>query len=86
MAAEMHVSVITVKHAYELLCDEGYVEARERSGYYVIFRKEDGFESEFSLSSKPEETMFALSGEDNVIYMNTFTLTLSPPPFEWDIW
>ncbi len=43
LAAEMDVSVITVKHAYELLCDEGYLEARERSGYYVAFRKEDGF-------------------------------------------
>ena len=45
LAAEMNVSVITVKHAYELLCDEGYLESRERSGYYVIFRKEDGFAS-----------------------------------------
>lgn len=43
MADEMNVSVITVKHAYDLLCDEGYLESRERSGYYVIFRKEDGF-------------------------------------------
>ena len=43
MAEEMQVSVITIKHAYELLCDEGYVESKERSGYYVIFRKDDGF-------------------------------------------
>ncbi len=55
MAAEMHVSVITVKHAYELLCDEGYVEARERSGYYVIFRKEDGFASTARVKSSPWE-------------------------------
>ena len=45
MADEMHVSVITIKHAYELLCDEGYLESKERSGYYVIFKKEDGFVS-----------------------------------------
>ena len=43
MAEEAKVSIITVKHAYELLCDEGYVESRERSGYYVAFREEDGF-------------------------------------------
>ena len=43
MAEEANLSVITVKHAYELLCDEGYLEARERSGYYVAFRQEDGF-------------------------------------------
>ena len=43
LAEETGVSTITVEHAYELLCEEGYVEARERSGYIVIFRKSDGF-------------------------------------------
>lgn len=43
LAEETGVSTITVEHAYALLCDEGYVEARERSGYVVIFRKSDGF-------------------------------------------
>lgn len=43
LAEETGVSTITVEHAYELLCDEGYIEARERSGYIVIFRKSDGF-------------------------------------------
>ena len=45
LAEETGVSTVTVEHAYELLCDEGYVEARERSGYVVIFRKADGFAS-----------------------------------------
>lgn len=43
LAEESGVSVITVERAYALLCDEGYVEARERSGYFVIFRSSDGF-------------------------------------------
>lgn len=43
MAAETGLSSITVKHAYELLCDEGYLESRERSGFYAAFRREDGF-------------------------------------------
>ena len=43
LAAETGVSTITVEHAYALLCDEGYVEPRERSGYVVIFKKTDGF-------------------------------------------
>lgn len=43
MASEANVSTITVEHAYELLCAEGYAEARERSGYFVVFRKTDGF-------------------------------------------
>lgn len=40
---ELSVSTVTVDHAYDLLCDEGYIESRERSGFTVIFRKADGF-------------------------------------------
>ncbi len=40
LAEELLVSVITVEHAYAILCDEGYAEARRRSGYYVIYRAE----------------------------------------------
>ena len=43
MAAESGVSTVTVEHTYALLCDEGYIEARERSGFFVIFRADDGF-------------------------------------------
>ena len=43
LAEETGVSTITVEHAYALLCDEGYVESRERSGFVVIFRKSDEF-------------------------------------------
>ncbi len=43
LAAETGVSTITVEHAYALLCDEGYVESHERSGFIVIFRTQDGF-------------------------------------------
>lgn len=43
VAEETDTSVVTVEHAYALLCDEGYVESRERSGYFVIFRTDDGF-------------------------------------------
>lgn len=43
LADELGISTVTVEHAYALLCDEGYVEARERSGFIVVFRKADGF-------------------------------------------
>ncbi|MBR5314668.1 MAG: PLP-dependent aminotransferase family protein [Clostridia bacterium] len=43
LADELGISTITVKHAYALLCDEGYVESKQRSGFLVIFRKSDGF-------------------------------------------
>lgn len=42
-AEELGISTVTVEHAYSLLCDEGYIESRERSGYFVIFRTDDGF-------------------------------------------
>ena len=40
---ELGVSTVTVEHAYALLCEEGYVESRERSGFAVIFKKDDSF-------------------------------------------
>ncbi|MGN1346198.1 MAG: PLP-dependent aminotransferase family protein [Eubacteriales bacterium] len=43
LADEAGVSLVTVEHAYVLLCEEGYIEARERSGYYVTFRQSDYF-------------------------------------------
>lgn len=43
LADETETSTVTVEHAYALLCDEGYVESRERSGFFVIFRGSDGF-------------------------------------------
>ena len=43
IADEVGVSTVTVEHAYALLADEGYIEARERSGYFVIFQISDGF-------------------------------------------
>ena len=39
---------------------------------------EDDFESEFSLLRKPEETLFARTEKENVIYINTFSMTISP--------
>lgn len=43
-ASYLNVSVITIMHAYEMLIDEGYIEAREKSGYYVTYLKDDFIE------------------------------------------
>lgn len=51
-ADELDISTVTVEHAYALLCDEGYAEAVERSGYFVIFRADDGFASFSDKSDK----------------------------------
>ncbi len=42
---------------------------------YII---EDDVESEFTLSKSPSRPLFAMTDRDNVIYMNTFSVTLSP--------
>ena len=42
---DYNISVITVQHAYEMLCDEGYVQAKQRSGYFVSFKQENWFAS-----------------------------------------
>ena len=52
-----------------------YVRWASEGTRYII---EDDFESEFSVSSKPTETLFSLSARDNVIYLNTFSKTISP--------
>ena len=46
VAAEAGVSLITVEHSYELLLEEGYAEARERSGYFVSYREDDLYAGE----------------------------------------
>ncbi len=53
LADELGVSTVTVEHAYALLCDEGYAEARERSGYFVLFRRSDGFAATPSPPRRP---------------------------------
>ena len=52
-----------------------YVRWASHNNRYII---EDDFESEFSVSTKPTDTLFALSNNDNVIYLNTFSKTISP--------
>lgn len=68
LAEEVGVSTITIEHAYALLCDEGYAEARERSGYFVIFQKEDGFASIDDLVNEKTDLQVSLKN----IYENHF--------------
>ncbi|MBE5825112.1 MAG: PLP-dependent aminotransferase family protein [Butyrivibrio sp.] len=46
--------------------------SRKNNGFII----EDDFESEFTPSRKPEETIFSLDDEGRVIYVNTFTRTI----------
>lgn len=45
LARDYGLSVVTVEHSLELLVQEGYVESRPRSGFYVVYRESDGFAS-----------------------------------------
>ena len=38
LASSMGISLLTVEHSYALLVEEGYIEGRERSGYYVSYQ------------------------------------------------
>lgn len=52
-----------------------YVRWADSPDRYVV---EDDFTSELAAASKPEETVFSLSSRGNVLYLNTFSLTVAP--------
>ena len=61
-AKESGFSLITVQHAYEILCDEGWLTARERSGFYVAYHEKGSL----SLPAVPETPdAFPKEGEVN---------------------
>lgn len=53
LSQELGISVITVEHAYALLCEEGYAEARERSGFFVVYREDTPFQPPAERSAAP---------------------------------
>lgn len=70
IAVESGVSVITVKHALELLCEEGYLEAKERSGYFVLFAQEDFLGNPNVVQSN------VIEGEQEVLSVGEFPYTV----------
>lgn len=52
-----------------------YLAWAEREDHYIV---EDDYESEFSLLRKATPTLFSQNGGKNVIYVNTFSRTVSP--------
>ena len=52
-----------------------YIRWASKENRFII---EDDFDSEFSMSAKAEDTLFSLEPQRSVIYMNTFTRTISP--------
>lgn len=58
-AAELFkASVITVEHAYEILESEGYIEARERSGYYSCYgSKNESLDKSVRFFTQPKQPL-----------------------------
>ena len=61
-------TVMTAARRYELI-------KRISSGAYII---EDEYDSEFRLKGMPVETIWSMAGGEGVIYINTFSKSLSP--------
>lgn len=61
LSEELSVSVITVEHAYELLAQEGYIESKAKSGYYVIYKQDD------FISQSVLEKDYSLKNQENFV-------------------
>lgn len=73
LADETGTSIITVEHAYALLCEEGYAESKERSGYYVSFRPGDGFAAAADSKSAAPHSATAVSAPPGNAAMLNFS-------------
>ncbi len=71
LSEEFGVSIITIEHAYDLLVQEGYVEPKAKSGYYVIYRKDD------FLSQSINEKEIVQMDFDKVERVNDFAFPFS---------
>lgn len=72
LAAELSTALLTVEHAYALLCDEGYVEARERRGYFVLYHATEPFSPPAAAPSVPQHT----AGTGSSFPFSTFARTM----------
>lgn len=75
LADETMTSVITVKHAYEILCDEGYAESRERIGYFVTYKKKD-FVPVAEMSDLPHHAVHNYQHSDEEFPFSVFAKTM----------
>ncbi len=83
LAEHLGVSLITVETAYQMLKDEGYIESRERSGYYVtelkLLGKKVNFERELELLKHGERKQLQLlEGKNAAKETDTLEKTLFP--------
>jgi GntR family transcriptional regulator/MocR family aminotransferase len=65
--------MLKISRKEELLMDN-YYEAKKKNGFII----EDNYDSELTVSRKNEDTVFSLSQDGSVIYLNTFSRTIAP--------
>lgn len=73
MADHYGCSVITVETAYSMLAEEGYIVAKERSGYFVCH-----IDTLFASNTAPQNVQFQ--------YLEEPTPTQHPDNFEYSLW
>ena len=79
LAEHLGVSLITIENAYQMLKDEGYIEPRERSGYYVCeihATISEAAGSERQLHMLPEQIEHIEDGRLPDTALNTFPYSL----------
>lgn len=80
-ATDANVLHVTPYRSFPTLATAGatkkaeYLRHAQKTGGYIV---EDDYRSEFSLLVKPTETLFGADKEGRVLYLNTFSKTLSP--------
>lgn len=68
--------IMPIRRRQELLtwAKKSHGKGEEKKGFII----EDDYDSEFRFTGRPLETLFSLDGGEKVIYLNTFTKTLTP--------
>lgn len=79
IAVESGCSVVTVEHALELLSEEGYIELRQRSGSYVIYKEADFLSNVYADEATTDgmSTKTALSPKENSKDFRDFSTSVS---------
>ncbi|MBP3706426.1 MAG: PLP-dependent aminotransferase family protein [Clostridia bacterium] len=80
LSEELQISVITVEHTYSLLCDEGYVDSRQRSGYYVTYNSDQSFSTPQNIKKTSSTSEHIIELDDTFpfsVYAKTMRRILS---------
>lgn len=81
LAESLRVSVNTVDFAYQMLCSEGYIEAKPQSGFYVC-----GMEKLFCDEVLPRQKPHIVAKEEKTYLYDATTGNIDAKLFPYKIW